>query len=220
MSNIDVLGIGNKGDFPEVDNQKFKNLDSYIKMAHKMITSYAPSIRVGLAQEMLANEDAIANIAHTLMIADWKYDNRGSLFGYRKQMVLWAIKSYVGRSNKTNKQKILSIDKKLLANVGGTTTFSDLLADESHGPIKNVENDERLKIIKDKINYILTCGILSEQQAEYIRLFFLEEISAAQIARDHNVSRQSVHDMISRALKEVRIYAEKDPKLMEYVNDY
>ena len=55
-------------------DKKFDSLDSYIQLAKKTISKFAPKFYNGLAAEMLSNEDAISDIATAIMSADWKFE--------------------------------------------------------------------------------------------------------------------------------------------------
>ena len=80
-------------------DKQFDSLDTYIQLAKKTISKFAPKFYNGLAAEMLSNEDAISDIATAIMSADWKFDSnrvgptglKKTQYSYRNQCVIWAM---------------------------------------------------------------------------------------------------------------------------------
>lgn len=210
-SNIDIIGVGNKANpLPSSDNVQFESLNDYLTIAKKTISSYAPSIRSGLAQEMLANDDAIANIAHVIMMADWKYDGRGDRMGYRAQQIKYAIKSYATRSAKRRNKNLISLERTKMGGSEKTIRMSDTIADSRPNHVEEVSDREMELTRNEKLEGLLNSGIISDKQADYLRLYYLQGVSMPDIANRNGVSRQSVHDMIRRALIELKELALND----------
>ena len=97
--------------------QQFETLQTYINLAKKTISKFAPSFYSGLRNELLSNEDAIADIAQAIMTADWKWDKdrvgyegkSKTKYSYRNQCAIWAIQTYM--SNKYKKKNMsMSLD--------------------------------------------------------------------------------------------------------------
>lgn len=206
---IDILGVGNKSvTFQDQTKIQFLDLDDYYLIAKKIIATYAPTIRPGLVEEMLSNDDAIANVAHAIMMADWQYNGQGTLHGFRKSIATFAIRNYAHRSARTHKRKILSLDAKL-QHANDDVDYYQTITDRSISPAEEaVKKELRCKIVE-----LLNCGVISDQQALYLRQHYLEGLSMADIAekRTPQVTRQSVHDLIKRALKELRTFIKQDP---------
>lgn len=220
MTSIDIIGIGDKiRPLPNKGPEDFCDLNEYITIARKTISAYAPGIRIGLAEEMLKNEDAIANIAHTAMMADWHFDGRGDIHGFRKQRIQWAIKSYVGRSSRASKRKTLSLDRTLSQNGQGVETFSANLADKRPGPAEIVSESEFSDKTSTHLGRLLDSGIISDQASTYIKMYYLQGQSMVDIAQQRGVSRQSVHDLIKRAVKSLQQAAPKDHFFRNIIND-
>lgn len=60
---------------------------------------------------LLKDPDIFGDFVTEVMIADWKFDGRGTLHGYRYQRVLWKLLTMIrNRKNKT-KQYVLDRDK-------------------------------------------------------------------------------------------------------------
>ncbi len=211
MANIDIIGIGDKTrPLPNKGPEDFSDLNEYLNIARRTISAYAPRIRIGLAEEMLKNEDAVANIAHAAMMADWHFDGRGNIHGFRKQRIKWAIKSYVGRSSRTSKRKTLSLDRTLDQSGQSIETFSANLADKRPGPAEIVSESELSNKTTFHLGKLLDSGVISDQASCYIKMYYLQGQSMIEIAQKRGVSRQSVHDLIKRAIVSLKQAASKD----------
>lgn len=208
MATIDVVGIGDTiVELPE-NPGNFENLDDYYLIAKKIVSSQANGIRAGLAEEILNNDDALANIAYAIMMADWKFDGRGNRHGYRKKMAIYAIRNYVGRSAKSNKRRMYSLDRKLCDSE--SDSFAQTMPDNGPSPAEIIQQQDEQDKLVSKIEALLESGAISDQQASYLRQHFLHGMSMAEIGSLRGVSRQSVHDLITRALRELKQIAQND----------
>lgn len=52
-------------------------------------------------------------------------------------------------------------------------------------------------------------GLLTETQSEFLRLYFEENYTLAEIAEDYGLSRQGVHDAVAKAQKKLISYESK-----------
>lgn len=117
----DIVNINNpRTEYPNKESKDFDSLDQYLTDAIKIIKTYADKYQGSLARRILEDEDAIANIAHKMMLGDWRwtpeYKSKSgrahSRRAYRFQCAVWAIKEYVKRQEKKRKYgKHISIDK-------------------------------------------------------------------------------------------------------------
>ena len=91
--------------------KEYDSLSTYISLAKKTISKFAPKFYKTLSHDMLANDDAVADVAHAIMVADWKYDNdrvgkttgqKKTKYSYRNQCAIWAIKTYITSKYKKN----------------------------------------------------------------------------------------------------------------------
>lgn len=206
ITRIDIVGIGNKiMPLPQKNDDEFESLDNYYTIAKKMILVHAPTIRSNLAEEMLANEDAVGNVAHALMMADWKFDGRGNLYGYRKKMGRYAIQNYASRQKKETAKKNISINNDFESSTS-TNFFANQLTDKEQQPDMPLQKLEKL----DKIRELLESGIISKLQAEYLRLYYFEGLSLDQIGKKRKVSKQSVWQLIHKALETLKEYIRND----------
>ena len=198
---VDIIGMGNK----QVNTPTFQmeTLDEYLSIAKKMIASMAPSIRYGLAEEMLSNEDAISNVAHDIMMADVQFNGRGNRFGFRKDRAKYSIRSYLGRRAKSGKRRIFRLDN-VVKSSDKDSTFIEFLTDNSQNPSDYIENRDYENFILKKIDKMASGGILSSKGVVYIKMFYLNGMSVSSIAKKEGVTRQAVHDTMSRTMKIIR----------------
>ena len=146
---------------------------------------------------MLNDEDAISNVATQIMIADGKFNGEGSLNGYRKQRAIWAIKSYLER-RKRQSAKIWSLNRGF--NIDEDGELGDYIADDRLSPEATAIQNEQKVLIND----LLHSGVLTEKEHKYIEAHYWENLSCAEIARMHDISRQAVHDCISRGINKLK----------------
>ena len=192
-------------------DRQFENLDTYILLAKKIISKFAPGFHSGLQKELLSNEDAISDIASALMTADWKWDkNRTGFEGksktrysYRNQCGLWAIQTYV--SNKYKKKNIkLSIDN---ISSDDMKTYSNNIKDNSAcHPLDIAINKEEKENLKILIGSLLNSAILSEKQRKQIYKYYFEEKTLLQIGIEYGVTREAVRQNIQKGIKKIQQY--------------
>jgi RNA polymerase sigma factor (sigma-70 family) len=204
---VDIVGIGTaQKAFPEVKEENFESLTDYVKHAERIIGYFAPKISKGLAAEMLSSEDAISNVASALMFADWTWDeNRvGNETGkkcqkrtYRLMRGQWAIKSYLVRKKKTLDKNIDSLN---FVPESGQEQIYQTIESDFGCPVEALLSTE----LRETIDSLLSCGIVSEKQKEYIELRYLKELTFAEIGELKGVTRQAVHDTITRAIKQLK----------------
>lgn len=207
---IDVVGIGDKVvTLPDKNNVQFEGLDDYYLIAKKMISTHGPKIRTGLADEMLKNDDAISNIAHAIMMADWKFDGRGSRLGYRKKMGEYAIRNYATRSGKAFRRQVFSLDN-FINRVLESESFAQNIPDCGEAPGEGIEREEELEALRARIDDLLDSGFISDQQASYLRMYYLEGKSLSEIGHTRGVSKQGVSELIRKACLRLKAHIEDD----------
>lgn len=215
---IDIVDIGDqKTKYNDKDSIKFESLNFYLTLAKKNIAKFADQICQGSSKQMLKSEDAIANIANGIMMADWRWDKdrKGSTgqsktkYSYRNQCAIWAIKSYITRQYGTKNQirnKSLSIDKDYCDELN----LKDILTKTSDNVVENIIVNEDFSNLKKDINAILDSGILTERQAQYIRMYYFEEKTLEQIGKEFNITREAIRQGLNKAYSILRGVLEND----------
>ena len=178
---------------------QFENLQTYINLAKKTISKFSPSFYSGLRQELLSNEDAVADIAHSIMLADWRWDaNRKghegkskTKYSYRNQCALWAIQTYISNKYK-KKNSNLSLDA-CYDNHEDIASFASNLADTSlSDPAEITELAEESQNLQDMVRTILESDILSDKQKKQIYSYYFENKTLLQIGKEYGVTREAV----------------------------
>ena len=188
-------------------SKQFDSLHTYVTLAKKTISKFAPKFYNGLSPEMLSNEEAISDVATALMYADWRFDNnrvgkhgqKKTLYSYRNQCAIWAIKTYI--TNKYKQKKHYSLDhdndneQKLDAMISDPKQQCplDILIDQEHQ--SNLEYD---------ISSLFASSALSDKQKKQIQMYYFEDKTLSEIGKVFGVSREAVRQNIKRGLESIK----------------
>lgn len=209
---IDIVSVGNqKVEYKDHSQIEFESLSFYVNLAQKAIAKFGRNFSSTLSKEMLKSEDAIANVANCIMMADWRWDNerkgetgqQKTKYSYRNQCAIWAIKSYISRKkNKKNKSHSVDINNYDDANL----SLLDILPSKSKSPIDILMDIESDNNIKAYIDQILNSdnNILSSRQSECLKLYYLENMTFAQIGSKFGITREAVRQNIKKAIEKIR----------------
>lgn len=187
----------------------FESLGFYLNLAKKTISKFAPTFFNGLSKEMLCSEDAISFVANAIMMGDWRWKEQGttnekqkSLYSYRNQCAIWAIKTYVTKRYKKTKnyQNTLSLDfmdedMKML-NVVADTKQTD--------PQDILIMKENREISKELINSLMQSTIISERQKDYLYMYYIDDNTLEKIGEKYDVTREAVRQGIKSAIKKIQ----------------
>ena len=213
---IDIVSVGNqKLDYQDHSDIAFESLDFYINLAQKTISKFGKNFSSNIAKEMLSSEDAISNVANAIMMADWRWDKdrkgetgqQKTKYSYRNQCAIWAIQSYVTRKKKKSRKKLVEVyhdnkDKELY--------LLDIVSDGSVSPIDSIIDSEQQANLKQYFETILSesFGLISEKQAQYIKLYYFDNMTFSDIGKKFNVTREAVRQGIKKALEKIRNISE------------
>ena len=189
--------------------KQFDSLSSYIALAKKTISKFGPKFYNGLSAEMLKNEEAVSDVATAIMYADWRFDEnrvgktglKKTLYSYRNQCALWAIKTYVTNKYKQKKSFSLDFDNdqdlKLAATLPDTKQLS---------PLDTLIENEYAENLSFDLSALLKNDILSDKQKLQIQMYYLEDKTLSEIGKVFGVSREAVRQNIKRGLELIRSY--------------
>ena len=192
--------------------EKFENLSVYLGLAKKTISKFAPQFYPGLRMELLNNDDAVSDIAHAIMQADWKWDaNRKghegktkSKYSYRNQCAIWAIKTYISQKYK-KKNSNLSLDAVITDDEGNT--FAQSLHDNSsNDPYILVSEKEQSDNLKTIINRLISSDLLTDKQRQQIRMYYFEDKTLLEIGNTFGVTREAIRQNIQKGINRIRAY--------------
>ena len=192
-------------------NFEFPSLTFYTELAKKTISKFGNKMYGTLSTEMLSNEDAIADVANALMTADWKYDSNrvGAVTGqkktrytYRNQCAIWAIKTY---ASKSKKKKNYFLPLSMLESKNEDCNTNEFLCDENElTPLETLINKECTTLNNELIKLIFTSGILSEKQAQQIKLYYIDELTLNEIGNRYGVTREAVRQNIKNGVSKLK----------------
>lgn len=191
---------------------KFESMDFYISLAQKIISKIAPTFFNGLSKEMLKNEDAISFVASSIMMGDWRWKNEESdkkyksLYSYRNQCGIWAIKTYITKKYKSNNsKKKLDISCSINYTDENDTSLESVIQDNNQQePISILIDQENKAILTQDIESIINISLLSEKQKEHIKLYYYENMTLDQIGKKYGVSREAIRQSIKSAIAKIR----------------
>lgn len=191
--------------------KQYDSLDTYINLAKKTISKFCPKFYNGLSTEMLKNNDAISDVATAIMYADWRFDpnrkgkngQQKTLYSYRNQCAIWAIKTYVTNKYKKNNDT-MSLDFNTKDSDG--SLHSSMPDNKAEEPIEILIKNEQETNLSMLINNLLLNNNLSDKQREQIKLYYLEDNTLSQIGKKFGVSREAIRQNIKRALEIIKSY--------------
>lgn len=192
---------------------EYADLSFYLDLAKKTINKFGSKMYMGLTKEMLNNEDAISDVAHAIMIADWRYDDnrvgkttgkKKTRYSYRNQCALWAIQTYATKARK-KKNHFFSLDNFIDGNEDNSS-FESVLADQKQlPPIDAILNLEKDQLTSDFIETIFSSNILTDKQAQQLRMYYIDGLTLQEIGDRFNITREAVRQTIKNALSKIKV---------------
>jgi RNA polymerase sigma factor (sigma-70 family) len=192
-------------------DKTYDSLDTYISLAKKTISKFGPKFYNGLSIEMLKNNDAISDVASAIMYADWRFDpdrkgkngQQKTLYSYRNQCAIWAIKTYISNKYKKNNDTV-SLDFNISdSDTSVHSTISDKTAPD---PLDILIENESKQNLTSSIQALLNNSNLSEKQRTQIKMYYLDNHTLSHIGKEFGVSREAVRQNIKRAIEIIRSY--------------
>lgn len=196
-----------------MDTKQFDSLASYISLAKKTISKFAPKFYNGLHKEMLSSEEAVSDVATAIMYADWRFDPdragktglKKTLYSYRNQCAIWAIKTYVTNKYKKSEQKNIRLN--FSADNDESDLYSIIPENNVKQPIDLIIEQEEKTLLSQTIKDLLNYSILNDKQKNQIKLYYFENKTLSEIGKMYGVSREAVRQNIKRGLDLIREYA-------------
>ncbi len=168
---------------------EFDTLSNYTNIAKKTISKFASKFYPGLAKEMLSNDETVSEIASAIMHADWNWDQERkgkltgkgkSVYSYRNQCAIWAIKTYITNKYKKNKRQQKQMDY--------------LVQNYEHkydaNPADIYEEKEYFDNLSADVTDLLNNAPLTEKQKKQLVMYYYEEKTLSEIGE---AVRQNIH---------------------------
>lgn len=193
-----------------METKTYDSLSTYINLAKKTINKFAPKY---ICKEMLSSEEAVSDVATAIMCADWKFDpnrfgktgKQKTLYSYRNQCAIWAIKSYITNKYKKNTNNEYSLD--FVFNDKDNCFMHYICDRKSRDPLDQLMEDEEKNNIIDLIDKLLSSNIVSETQKDQLRMYYIENKTLANIGSKYNVSREAIRQSLKRAIDNIKYYS-------------
>lgn len=191
--------------------QQFDTMSNYILLAKKIISKFAPNFYASLRNELLKNEDAIADIATAIMYADWKWDSNRtgfngktkSKYSYRNQCGLWAIKTYLTNKYKKKNQ---SLSLETMDQMYDSNFVENVVDFRSPNPMEEVAENEDKECVSELIKDLLNSPIISQKQKEHIEQYYFNNKTLSEIGKEYGVTREAIRQSIQKGLNSIREY--------------
>jgi RNA polymerase sigma factor (sigma-70 family) len=203
---------------------QFDSLATYISLAKKTINKFAPKFYNGLNKDMLSNEEAVSDVATAIMYADWRFDpnrpgkngDKKTLYSYRNQCAIWAIKTYITQKYKDNNKKIKvhSLDNHIKNSQDNSNGYDITENKADLDPLDIIINQEHERIISTDIHNLLDSGIISQKQKDQLIMYYFDDMTLSQIGKQYNVSREAVRQNIKRAIQIIQNHDKSANKLI------
>jgi RNA polymerase sigma factor (sigma-70 family) len=187
---------------------EFQTLNTYRTIAQKAVRKLAPKFYPALAMEIINNDEAFGEIVNAIITADWKWDEnrtgketgkKKTLYSYRNQCVIWALKTYITNKYKTNKS--VSINRTRSNDDG---SFDDQVEDiRNTDPADIVMNMELENNRQSLVNELFNSSILTEKQKEQIKLYYFHNQTLSEIGSKYGTTREAVRQNIKKGLKSI-----------------
>ena len=190
---------------------QFESLDFYLNLSQKIIAKLAPTFFSGLSKEMLKNEDAVSFVANAIMMGDWRWEKSDekkqnkTLYSYRNQCAIWAIKTYITKKYKLNKSKKRSFSMSSFSLSDEDALLTELISDQKQkDPIDILIKEEENNTTCGLVNELLNSDILTDKQKDHIKLYFLENYTLEKIGEKYDVKREAIRQSIKSSIKKIR----------------
>jgi RNA polymerase sigma factor (sigma-70 family) len=148
-------------------------------------------------------------VATALMYADWRFDEnrkgktglQKTLYSYRNQCAIWAIKTYI--TNKYKTTKVSSLDFEL-----DNEKFLDSIIEDKKNtcPVNILIEQEHKDNLASSISHLLNNNLLSEKQKKQIHMYYFEDKTLSEIGEEFGVSREAIRQNIKRGLEIIKSY--------------
>ena len=168
---------------------ELKTMKEYLKEARYVIIKWGDF-------NMLKDDDAIADVAHNLMLAEWRYDptKGASRLTHRINYGKYAVLDIYKKRKKESKYRHITINHA----ESDREEAGIILTDEGF----RKEEDYRLSV--ETVENILSNKSINQTQKGYMRERYINGKTLQEIALEFGVSRQAVQQSIANALKNLK----------------
>ena len=188
-------------------NKKFEDsLYDYLLIATKLVQKLCTK---DVCVEILYDEDALSNMAHSLMMADWRWDGKyisknkrtKTQYSYRSQCIIYEIKKHLRRKQRVYSQKF----KQSLnyTSVDETQPLYCKIVDRSSLGVNPIE----IAIQKEKFETFKK--ILTHKEYICVTMYYIDMYTYKEIGQKLDLSQERIRQIVSlEALPKLRRHYE------------
>lgn len=187
---------------------EFETLHTYRTIAQKAVRKLAPKFYPSLAMEIINNDEAFGEIVNAIITADWKWDEnrtgketgkKKTLYSYRNQCVIWALKTYVTNKYKTNKSVAINRTR---SNDDGS--YDDQVEDTRNIDPSDIVMQMELETNRQNlVSDLFNSSILTDKQKEQIKLYYFHNQTLSEIGSKYGTTREAVRQNIKKGLRSI-----------------
>lgn len=165
------------------------SLVEYYEIANKILYSLLGA----MAQRITSDQDKLSIIVSEIMLADWKWNGLGSVYGYRKQRVQWAL----GKLFRF-KREVVS----LFQDINEDIALIDTIPDNKINHVKTIEHNDALNLTMKTLD----SAELTETEKNCINKYYLagSKKTMQQVGEELGISKQGVDFGIKKGIKKIR----------------
>jgi len=202
-------------------NINFEPMSFYINLAQKIISKMGHTFFNGLSKEMLKNEDAISFVASSIIMGDWRWKNDNdskeknktykTLYSYRNQCGIWAMKTYVTKQYKKRNSAKSKINNCSINYSDEDINVESMIADKNQKePLDILAYEEKKKSLSEDVELLLDLSPISDKQKEYIKMYYYEDMTLEQIGKQNGVTREAIRQSIKAAISKIKEFSNND----------
>lgn len=169
------------------------SLKEYTDIAKKILFSNAMQ---KVAESIYKDDMKFGQIINAVMMADWKFNGKGTKYGYRKAMVQYTVKKIL-KENTRKKNKNLSLDY-FADNGEKTHKISEPTSENMQFSVKNIEEQDYNDVT---INKIKSSNILTDIEKKIIIARIFEDKSVDELSQELNIRGEAIRQTLHRAVK-------------------
>lgn len=173
------------GEFSKETTRNYLSLPEYELIAKKILNASFPKISGWIFKD----NDKFGEVVSAVIQGDMHWDGRGSLVGYRKQRVVWCVRSMLNKE----KKKPVSLNFNITDTMELLETIPDVIGPDL------VEFNDKLEALLNKIE---KSPVLTEKEKKCMNLYFSNK-GLAYISENLGVSKECVKSTIRRGLNKI-----------------
>jgi hypothetical protein len=144
-----------------------------------------------MAERIYNDPIKFGTVVNAVMMADWEYNGKGSIFGYRKQRAKWAIYKIISEMGSSH-----------------THTFSELSTNELHPiegylaydiPDNGVERNDYENFLRQRIE----SSILTENEKKVLVGKILENKTVNEMSSEFGIRGEAVRQTLKRGIRKI-----------------